>query len=90
MNRIDLDWRIAIVTGAARGIGRALAERLSASRAKVAIWDVDGAAAAATSLALENTTYGIVGSTDAARSCRYSVNNGANPCLDAPMVRLYL
>ena len=36
MNRMDLDGRIAIVIGAARGIGRAIAERFSASGAKVA------------------------------------------------------
>ena len=46
MNRIDLEGRVAVVTGGARGIGRAIAERLSASGARVAIWDVDQRAAA--------------------------------------------
>ncbi|GGF13949.1 short-chain dehydrogenase/reductase SDR [Aliidongia dinghuensis] len=47
MNRIDLNGRRAIVTGGARGIGLAVAERFAASGARVAIWDRDGAVAAA-------------------------------------------
>ncbi len=46
MNQIDLNDRAAIVTGGARGIGRAIAERLLASGAKVSLWDVDAAALA--------------------------------------------
>jgi len=48
LNRYDLNGKSAIVTGAARGIGCAVAERLLASGAAVAIWDVDAAAARAT------------------------------------------
>ncbi len=44
MNRIDLVGRKAIVTGGARGIGPAIAERLLASGAEVTLWDLDGAA----------------------------------------------
>ena len=44
MNQIDLRGRGAVVTGGARGIGYACAERLSASGAKVSLWDMDAAA----------------------------------------------
>jgi len=54
MNRIDLEGRVAIVTGGARGIGRAIADRLSASGARVAIWDIDAAAAANTAASIMN------------------------------------
>lgn len=52
MNTYDFKDRCAVVTGGAQGIGYAVAERLIASGAKVAIWDMnsDVAAAAATTL----------------------------------------
>jgi 3-oxoacyl-[acyl-carrier protein] reductase len=40
-NRIDLAGRVAVVTGGAQGIGRAIAERFLDSGAAVAIWDRD-------------------------------------------------
>jgi NAD(P)-dependent dehydrogenase (short-subunit alcohol dehydrogenase family) len=45
MNQIDLQDRTAVVTGGARGIGLAVAQRLHASGARVALWDADGAEA---------------------------------------------
>ena len=41
MNQIDLANRVAIVTGGARGIGYAVAQRFLQSGADVALWDQD-------------------------------------------------
>ncbi len=41
MNTLDFNGRSAVVTGGGAGIGLAIAKRLSASGAKVALWDSD-------------------------------------------------
>ena len=41
MNQIDLNGRIAIITGGAQGIGYAAAQRMLNSGAKVVLWDMD-------------------------------------------------
>ena len=45
MNQLDLAGRTAVITGGARGIGLAIAERMLASGAAVALWDLDEATA---------------------------------------------
>jgi len=42
-NQIDLQGRVAVVTGGAQGIGFAVAQRFVASGAKVVLWDIDEA-----------------------------------------------
>jgi 3-oxoacyl-[acyl-carrier protein] reductase len=41
MNKLDFEGRVAVVTGGAQGIGFATAQRMLASGAEVAIWDID-------------------------------------------------
>jgi len=58
---ISFDGQVAIVTGGAQGIGRAIVERLAGSGAKVAIWDRDFELAkqAATSIGANAKPYAV-------------------------------
>ncbi len=62
MTQIDLAGRPAVVTGAARGVGNAIAERLLASGARVSLWDRDAKAvnAAARNLGERGETHAAV------------------------------
>ena len=59
MNQLDLNNRTAVITGGARGIGRAIAERMLQSGATVAIWDRDEAALHAIAGALPVSTHAV-------------------------------
>jgi 3-oxoacyl-[acyl-carrier protein] reductase len=66
MNQLDFGDRTAIVTGGASGIGRAIAKRLVASGARVALWDRDEALLAQAAAALgERVTTTALDVTDA-------------------------
>ena len=41
MNQIDLEGRMAVITGGAQGIGFAIAARLAKSGARVSLWDMN-------------------------------------------------
>jgi 3-oxoacyl-[acyl-carrier protein] reductase len=61
VNRIDLDGRVAVITGGAQGIGRATAERMLQSGARLMLWDVDAPRLEATraELAALGTVHGL-------------------------------
>ncbi len=52
MNQLDFRNRTAVITGGAAGIGLAIAQRLAASGARLALWDRDAAALEAAKAAL--------------------------------------
>ena len=56
MNTLDFRGRTAVITGGAAGIGLAVAHRLAASGATVALWDKDPSALAAAKAALAGGT----------------------------------
>ncbi|CAN7565891.1 SDR family NAD(P)-dependent oxidoreductase [Phenylobacterium sp. LjRoot219] len=45
---MSLNGKVAVVTGAARGLGKAIALQLATDGAAIAVWDLDGAGAEAT------------------------------------------
>jgi 3-oxoacyl-[acyl-carrier protein] reductase len=69
VNEINLKGQVAVVTGGAQGIGLAVAERLTASGARVAIWDRDLSRADAAARKLGGVAHG-VDVTDAAGLAR--------------------
>jgi 2-dehydro-3-deoxy-L-rhamnonate dehydrogenase (NAD+) len=56
MNQLDLSGRTAAITGGAMGIGLAVARRLAAGGARIALWDRDAAALEAARSALGGDT----------------------------------
>ncbi len=61
MNQYDLKGRVAVITGGAQGIGFAVAKRMAASGASIAIWDRDEdlAKQAAAELGPDARAYGV-------------------------------
>lgn len=57
MSRQDLAGKVAFITGGARGIGRAIAERLARQGATVAVADIDGQEAEAAGAALHGSGF---------------------------------
>ena len=54
MNQIDLRRKTAVITGAAKGIGFAIVQRLLASGARCSLWDINAKALEAAALALKD------------------------------------
>ena len=59
MNQYDLQNRVAVITGGAQGIGLAVAERMMASGASLALWDRDADKLAQTAQDLGDKALGV-------------------------------
>jgi 2-dehydro-3-deoxy-L-rhamnonate dehydrogenase (NAD+) len=59
MNAIDLNGRVAVVTGGAAGIGYAIAQRFVQSGARVVLWDLDSKAGPAAAASLGQCANGL-------------------------------
>ena len=57
MRPLKLEGRICVVTGGGAGIGAAIARRFRAEGAEVAVWDLDGEAAAAIAAEVGGTSH---------------------------------
>jgi 3-oxoacyl-[acyl-carrier protein] reductase len=78
---LPLDGRVAIVTGAGRGIGRAIAQRLSDEGAAVCITDVDADVARTAARELDadgRRAIAVAGSVADAKHCEEAANTAAD------------
>ena len=73
-----LEGRVALVTGAARGIGRAIAQRLVDEGAAVCITDVDGDVAETTARELSGTAIAVQGSVADLAHCQEAAQRAAD------------
>jgi 3-oxoacyl-[acyl-carrier protein] reductase len=83
MNTIDLQGRKAVITGGARGIGFAIAQRLLASGATCSLWDRDAQALAAASRNLAGNDAGFVHTAEVDLTQPASVTAAADTTLRA-------
>lgn len=77
MNKIDLQGRVAIVTGGARGIGWQIAKRLADSGARCCLWDMssDALGSAAKSLGAHGVTVDVSKPESVEAACQQTVKH---------------